>query len=58
MSETESQLKQPDPLADARAWLAAMERTLARLAAEHERKQENDAREMATSTSLRRQSAA
>ena len=34
MSELKSQLQDADPLADARAWLAHMEQTLVRLAAE------------------------
>ena len=34
MSEFRSQIEHVDPLADARAWLARMEQTLARLAAE------------------------
>jgi len=42
MSELESQLRHADPLADARAWLAQMERTLARLAAEYAVATEND----------------
>ena len=38
-----SELKQlVDPLAEAKAWLAHMEKTLAKLAAEHARQHEND----------------
>lgn len=42
MSDLKSQLQHGDPLADARVWLAHMEKTLARLAAEHALEKEKD----------------
>jgi hypothetical protein len=42
MSEFRSQIQHVDPLADARAWLARMEQTLARLAAECAPEREKD----------------
>jgi hypothetical protein len=40
--EFKTQPPHPDPLADARAWLAHMEQTLVRLAAEYVPKEENE----------------
>lgn len=42
MSGFNSQPERADPLADARAWMAHMEQTLARLAAEHTLENKND----------------
>jgi hypothetical protein len=42
MSQFKSHPQHADPLADARAWLAHMERTLARLAAEYALEKQND----------------
>jgi hypothetical protein len=42
VSEFNSQHQHADPLADARAWLEHMERTIARLAAERTLAKEND----------------